>query len=181
MALRYGATVSDSTELSDLLGIIAIATPYSMPDTIRRRWDRYASEPSYEEVYRKASRLFGKSADANKAHDEIVVVRRAHGPTARPEHSDIYTLRTWWALAGPEAEGAKPYKQVGKITVPLLLVHGSADELISSRELEDLSRLASARGNPDVTHVQLDANHTFDGKHAELGDCIVGWLADRFE
>src|SRR5262245_43831300 len=107
MAIRYGALASDPATPSDTMGIIAIATPYSMPDTIRRRWGRFGSEPTYDEVYRRAQRLFKPQPAERSTQDEIIVIKRAHGDTTRPEHTDIYTLKTWCALAGPEAEGAE--------------------------------------------------------------------------
>ena len=169
MAIRYGALANDPVTHADISGIIAVATPYSMPDVIRRRWEQFGSEPSYDEVYQRAQQLFKPLPEYRSTQDEIVVVKRAHGYTTRPEHTDIYTLKTWWALAGPEAEGAEVYRHIGRIRLPLLLVHGSQDDLIDRSEFAALSSLAKQSGNPDVTAIQLDANHTFDGKHEELG------------
>ena len=180
MAIRYGALVSDSATPSDIMGIIAVATPYSMPETIRRRWGRFGSEPSYDEVYRRAQRLFKPRPEERATHDEIIAIKRAHGDTTRPEHTDIYTLKTWWALAGPEAEGAEVYRHIGQIRLPLLLVHGAQDDLIERSEFAALSRLASQSGNPHVTAIELDANHTFDGKHEELGQRMIRWLTERY-
>ncbi|MGB7946308.1 MAG: alpha/beta hydrolase [Candidatus Binatia bacterium] len=181
MAIRYGALANDPAKHSDIRGIIAVATPYSMPDTIRRRWERFGSEPSYDEVCRKAQRLFNPPPEDRSTEDEIVVVKRAHGYTARPEHTDIYTLKTWWALGGPEAQGAEIYRYIGQIRRPLLLVHGTRDDLIQRSEFENLCRIASKSGNREVTAIQLDTNHTFDGKHEEMGQLMIKWLTDICE
>jgi pimeloyl-ACP methyl ester carboxylesterase len=181
MAIRYGALANNLEKHSDIMGIIAVATPYSMPDTIRRRWERFGSVPNYDEVCRKAQRLIKPLPEDGSAQDEIVVVKRAHGYTARPEHTDIYTLKTWWALAGPEAEGAEVYRHIGQIRLPLLLVHGSHDDLIERAEFENLCRLASKSGNRDVMALEIDANHTFDGKHEELGQIMINWLTEHCE
>jgi pimeloyl-ACP methyl ester carboxylesterase len=178
MAIRYGALANDSAKHSDIMGVIAIATPYSMPDTVRRRSERFGSEPNYEEICRRAQQLFKPTSEDRSAQDEIVLVKRAHGRTNRPEHTDIYTLKTWWALAGPEAWGAESYRHVGRIGLPLLLVHGSQDELIECAEFEKLCRRAAKSGNRKVTAVQIEANHTFDGKHEELSQFVTNWLAD---
>ena len=61
------------------------------------------------------------------------------------------------------------YRHIGQIRLPLLLVHGAQDDLVAQSEFAALSRLASQSGNPDVMAIELDANHTFDGKHEELG------------
>jgi pimeloyl-ACP methyl ester carboxylesterase len=181
IALRYCALRNDIERYPDLSGAIAIATPFSMPDTIRRRWERFGSEPSYAEVYEKARRIMEPDDKVERPHDETILVKKAHGPTNLPEHTEIYTLKTWWALAGPKAEGAKAYKQIVNIKdIPVLLVHASNDEMIEGRESEDLCEIAKSNGNKDVTHVNIDANHSFDGKHHELAQAIIKWLDDRF-
>jgi len=179
MAARYAAVRNLPASRPRLVqGLVAIAAPYSLPETIRRRWERFGAEPSYEEVHRRAR----QAVDGGRwPKDETIVIRKAHGPSRCPEHSEIYTLKTWWALAGPEAVGAKVYEHIGQVAVPLLLVSGREDEIVAAQEGEDLSRVARSAGNPDVTHVVLDANHRFDGKHKELSDTVVQWLDHRFE
>ena len=178
MAIRYGALANDPVKHTDIRGIIAVATPYSMPETVRRRWERFGSDPSYDEVCRKAQNLFKSSSEGRSTEDEIVVIKKAHGYTPRPEHTDIYTLKTWWALAGPEAQGAESYRYIGQIRRPLLLMHGTRDDWIQRSDFENLCRIASKSGNRKVTAIQLDANHTFDGKHEEVGQLVIRWLTD---
>ncbi len=179
MAVRYAALRNDPKEYSDMVGVIAIAVPYSMPDTVRKRWERFGSEPSYEEVYLKARSLFGKQRGKEPPKDEMLVVRKAHGYSSLPKDTEVFTLKTWWALAGPEAKGAKVYKNIAKVRVPILLVRGSHDEHIGHREFEDLTKVARKAGNRDVTRCVLDANHMFDGKHNELTQVIAKWLNER--
>jgi len=178
MAVRYAAASNHlASKPRPVQGLVAIAAPYSLPETIRRRWERFGAEPGYEEVHLRAR----QAIDGGRwPQDQTIVIRRAHGPSRRPEHAEIYTLKTWWALAGPEAVGPKVYQHIGEVAVPLLLVSGREDEIVAAQEGEDLSRVARSAGNPDVTHVVLDANHRFDGKHKELSDTIVQWLGDRF-
>jgi len=178
MAVRYAAARQHPASRPDVIkGLVAIAAPYSLPETIRRRWGRFGAEPSYEQVNQKAR----QAIDGGRwPQDETIVVRRAHGPSRLPKHAEIYTLKTWWALAGPEAAGARVYQHIGEVVVPLLLVSGREDELVAPQESEDLSRIARSAGNADVTHVVLDANHRFDGKHDELCHTVVQWLGDRF-
>jgi fermentation-respiration switch protein FrsA (DUF1100 family) len=108
------------------------------------------------------------------------VIRRAHGRSGLPNHAEIYTLKTWWALAGPEAVGARVYQHIGQVKIPLLVVSGRDDEIVAAQEGEELSHVARSAGNPDVTHVVLDTNHRFDGKRDELCGTVVQWLGDRF-
>ena len=48
----------------------------------------------------------------------------------------------WRKLAGVGLETISPVYQIGKIAVPLLLIHGDQDKVISARELEKLSQSA---------------------------------------
>ena len=180
MAIRYGALRNDPLKYPAIKGVIAVATPYSMPDAIRRRWRRFGSEPSYDEIYVRAKRIFKPPPEEEPALDEPFVVKKAHGETYLPEHSEVYTLKTWWSLAGPEAGGTKPYKHIGQVKVPILIVNALHDDIIERRELEDLCKIAIDAGNNDVTQLFLDAGHTFERKHNELGQIIVKWLNDRF-
>ena len=180
MAIRYAALRKDPSEYPAVRGIIAIATPYSLPETIRRRWKRFGSEPSYDEVYRKAKRIFKPATSEEAARDESFVVKKAHGKTYLPEHSEVYTLKTWWSLASPEAEGTKAYKHIGQAQVPILLVHALQDDILEQCEFEDLSQVAIEAGNSDVTQLFLETGHTFEGKHTELGRITTKWLKDRF-
>jgi len=178
MAVRYAAARNQTANQPNIIqGLVAIAPPYSLPETIRCRWKRFGADPSYEEVLHRAR----QAIDGGRwPRDETIVIRRAHGPSRLPGHSEIYTLRTWWALAGPEAVGPQVYQHIGGVSVPLLLVSGRQDEIVAAQEGEDLSHIARSAGNPDVTHVVLDANHRFDGEHEGLSDTVVQWLDDRF-
>lgn len=180
MALRYGALAGNPPHDTSISGVIGIATPYSMPQTIRRRWERFGSEPSYEAIYRKAKRVFEPAPGRQPAPDESFVVKKAHGPTRLPKHSEIYTLKTWWALAGPEAEGTKTYKQVGIIKMPILLVHALNDDILEHNQAKTLGKIAIEAGNEDVTELFLEAGHDFAGRHDQLGQIIVQWLEQRF-
>lgn len=181
MAIRYGAMRNDPAKYPAIKGVIAVATPYSLPDAIRRRWNRFGSQPSYDEVYKRARRIFDPIGGETPAQDEPVVVKKAHGDSLLPEHSEVYTLKTWWSLAGPEAEGTKAYKHIGNLTVPTLLIHASHDDTIERREFEDLAKVAADAGHTDITQLYLDADHMFEGKHNELGQVIARWLNDRIK
>lgn len=181
MAIRYAALRKDPTFHADIQGVIAISTAYSLPDTIRRRWEQFGSQPTYQAVYEKAKRIVRPDPGQDSLDDETIVIKQAHGPSSKPEHTEIYTLKTWWTLAGPEAEGPKPYLHVSQIAAPLLLVHGTGDEIIDAQECDALKKIASDSGNQDVSLLSLDAGHNMEGKHEELGLGIVKWMQARFE
>ena len=176
IAIRYAAARNDPASRPELCGLIAIAAPFSLPETIRRRWLRFGAEPSYEEIRLRAA----QAMNTGWLQDETVVIRKARGPTRRPEHSEVYTLKTWWALAGPETAGSRVFEHIGSVRVPVLLVSGDKDEIVERREGEELSEIARAAGNVDVTHMVLQANHRFDGKHAELSKTVLDWLDERY-
>ncbi len=80
------------------------------------------------------------------AEDRTMVIYRARGDTLNPEHTELYTYKTWWFLAGPEAESAKCYKQITEINIPLLLIQGRRDQDLRPEEAEDLASLAAHAG-----------------------------------
>jgi dienelactone hydrolase len=176
MAIRYAADCEPARAGTEIVGVIAVATPYSMPDTVRRRWERFGSRPTYDEVLRRGERVCRQRSGPSPADDEIIVVERAHGETSLPEHADVYTLRTWWSLAGPEAHDAEPHRHIGNVRVPILLVQAGNDTVIESRPGEDLGTVARNAGNEAAVEVILDADHAFHGRHAALSDSIVAWL-----
>lgn len=180
VVLRYAALRNDPSAYPSLKGVIALATPRSMPDSIRRRWDRWKSEPSYEEVYKRAKEIL-KPDPYNASEDRTILIYKARGDTYRPEHTEIYTYKTWWFLAGPEAEGARAYKQIEKIKIPILLTQGWHDDVIDPIETFELAQISLDAGNKDVSAFYLNTGHTLEGKEDELGDIIIKWLDRRFQ
>ncbi|MFC1576219.1 serine aminopeptidase domain-containing protein [Candidatus Omnitrophota bacterium] len=181
MAIRYASLRNDRTKYPDIAGLISIATPYSLPETVRRKWARFGSEPSYDEVCRRSKLCCKPDPGKNALNDEIVLIKKAHGNTCKPEDTEIYTLKTWWALAGPEADGTKVHKHIGEIKIPMLLIHGLHDDIIDHSELKRLGHIAKETGNNDVTMCALKADHRIDGKHDELAGIIIDWLIRKFE
>ncbi len=110
MAVQYASLRNDRAKYPHIVGAIAISTPYSLPDTVRRKWGKFNGTPTYDEMYDKAKNVFKPAPGEEPAEDEIVVIKRAHGSTMLPKDSEAYTLKTWWSMAGPEAEGTKTYK-----------------------------------------------------------------------
>ncbi|OGM16068.1 hypothetical protein A2V55_01915 [Candidatus Woesebacteria bacterium RBG_19FT_COMBO_37_29] len=180
IVLRYAALRNDPSSYPSLKGVIALATPRSMPDSIRRRWDRWKSEPSYEEVYKRAKE-FLKPAPYNASEDRTILIYKARGDTYRPEHTEIYTYKTWWFLAGPEADGATAYKQIEKIKIPILLTQGWHDDVIDPIETFELAQISLDAGNKDVSAFYLNTGHALEMKEDELGDIIIKWLDRRFQ
>lgn len=180
VVLRYASLRNDGKMFKTLKGLIALATPYSMPDSIRRRWDKCGSQPSYDEVYAEAKEILQPDPRTSE-QDRTIIVYKARGDTFSPYHTEIYTYKTWWFLAGPEAEEAKGFKQIKNITNPILLIQGWDDEFVHSSETHDLAQTAIAAGNDDVSAYYLNTGHSLAGKEEELADIIIRWLDRRFK
>ncbi|MGH7884855.1 MAG: alpha/beta hydrolase family protein [Thermodesulfobacteriota bacterium] len=180
VVLRYASSKSENKSAKSLKGVIALATPFSMPDSVKRRWNRFQSQPSYDEVYEEAREVLSPDP-YNSEKDRTIIIHKARGNTFNPQHTEIYTYKTWWFLAGPEAEDAKGYKQIINIKLPILLIQGWNDEFVNSNETHELARIAIEHGNEDVSAYYLNAGHTLEGKEEELGDIIVRWMDRRFK
>jgi pimeloyl-ACP methyl ester carboxylesterase len=178
IVLRYASLRSDPNSFKSIKGVMALATPFSMPDSIRKRWNKWGSQPSYDEVYEESKKLI----DRNPRHledDRTILIHKARGDTYLPEHTEIYTHRTWWHLAGPEADEAKSYMQIKNIRIPIILIQGWYDEVVDPKETYELAQVALDAGNKDVSAFYVNASHTFEGKEEELGDVIIRWLDRR--
>jgi pimeloyl-ACP methyl ester carboxylesterase len=179
IVLRYASLRSDPQQYPSLKGIIALSTPYSTADTIRKRWNRWGSNPSYDEIYRRVKETL-KPDPYTSTEDRTVIIYKARGDTLNPEHTELYTYKTWWYLAGPEAESSRCYKQIRRVRIPILLIQGREDAELGPEEANDLARIAQESGNKDVSAIYLDADHNFEGKEEELGEVIKKWLGRRF-
>jgi pimeloyl-ACP methyl ester carboxylesterase len=88
------------------------------------------------------------------------VVYQAKGPNSEPISDEIFTYKTWWFMAGPEAHAAMPYKQIDKITLPILMIRGENDPIVEDWEAEALALIAQKSGNQNVRVKQIsDAGH----------------------
>jgi alpha-beta hydrolase superfamily lysophospholipase len=179
LGFSMGATMVTSyqaiREPDDVVGVATLAHPLSLPQSLRRRWDRFGAEPGYGEMTNLAWRALGRHDSPE--NDRIVVVRRAKGPTDHPEHCEIWTYRTWWHARGPEALNAESRRWIGILRVPLAIIQGGADPLIPVTEGEELARLARAGGCPDVHLEYIDgADHVFTGCEGPAVAAMVGWI-----
>jgi pimeloyl-ACP methyl ester carboxylesterase len=130
-------------------GMILEGPPYSFPESKKRLYGKYGSYPTYEEIYQQAKAVLGEEP-YHSPLDESMVIYRAAGPSSEPLHSEIYTYKTWWFMAGPEAHGAMTNKHISRIKLPLLFMRGERDPLVEPWEPEALANLAREAGNVGV-------------------------------
>ena len=130
-------------------------------------------------MYEEAKTILGDNPHDSK-QDRTILIFKARGNSYQPEHTEIYTYKTWWFLAGPEATAVKSYKQIENIKLPILLIQGWNDTFVKPGETHNLAQIAINNGNEDVSAYYLNTGHNLDGKEDEMGDIIVRWLDRRF-
>jgi len=163
----------------DLAGLICMANPWGLPQSMRRRADRFGAAPGYEELTELVRRAIGDDPDAAE-HDRLFVVEGSRGPSRRPSDSEVYTYRTWWHSRGPAATSAMAHRQIGAVAAPILLVQGTADEVVERGEAAALARVAREAGNDDVTVVTIDGvGHSFAGGEIAALEAVTSWLRRR--
>lgn len=140
-------------------GLILEGPQYSGPDSKKTRWEKFGSRPTYQEITEEAQALLGDDP-YNSPYDEVFVIHQAAGPTPEPINNEIYTYKTWWYMAGPEAQGTMTYKHISRIKLPMLFVRGEHDSLVEPWEPEALADLAREVGNAGVMVRQIpEAGH----------------------
>ncbi len=173
IAAYYAAKRSDP----NVRGLILEGCAFSLPDSQRRRWDKWNSVPSYNEVYDKAKEVLGPDPHKSE-NDQIFIVYRAWGPTFYPFHIEIFSYKAWWFMRGPEAYNAMTYKLISNVRVPVLFLQGENDDIIESRETEELARLVRESGNPDVIVKYIPkAGHDCMENPDETVRVIVDWIS----
>lgn len=158
-------------------GLILEGCAFSLPEAQKKRWDKWNSEPSYDEVYRKAKEILG-SDPYKSSKDQIFIVYRAWGPTFNPFHIEIFTYKTWWFMRGPEAYNAMTYKLIPNIKVPILFIQGENDDILGAWEATELARLVREAGNPDITVKYMPkAKHDCMENPDETVTALVDWIS----
>jgi len=171
LVIRYAA----SRHVPYLRGVMALSSPWGLPQSMRKRAERYGAEPSYLEMTRIVRDAV--SDPHAESRDRVFVIEKARGPSSRPEHSEVYTYRTWWSTRGPNALGAMAFRQIGQVWAPILLVQGTADQLVEVGEAYALARVARRAGNRRVEVKTLpDSGHLFKGHEVALIDTMTRWL-----
>ena len=124
-------------------------------------------------------RLFGKQAAGQ-------VLKQAQGLQAGGKGDDwmlvdlgplgkaLYTANHLVSLRGPDTL-SDPFKNIARVTAPLLIVHGLADRL-AAPEVADRLRQQAASGNDVQVALVEGADHSYRGCEDQLADIIAAWL-----
>ncbi len=172
LATRFAAT----RHLPTLRGLACMGNPWGLPQSLENRARRWNAKPSYEEVVAEARdvlRGWRRRPPRPPVHD------RAQ-PRARP--SSRATARSTPSAPGgtraaPRPCAAMAHRQIGQVRAPILLVQGTADEVVGVDEAEALARVARESGNRDVEVVHVEGGtHSFKGHEIFTRDTVIRWL-----
>lgn len=172
LSVYYAATRLDPC----VKGLILEGCAFSLPDSHRKRLDRWKSIPSYEEICKKAVEVLGEDP-YRSLDDRIFLIYRAWGPTLNPFHTEIFTYKTWWFMRGPKAYNAMAYRVVSGIKIPVLFLQGENDDILEGWEAKELARLVVEGGNTNVKVRYISkAGHDCMENPEETVSAIVGWV-----
>lgn len=160
---------------SGIKGLILEGCSYSLPESQKKRLDRWDSVPKYDDIYKRAKMILGSDPD-NKKKDQVFIVYRAWGPSFNPGDIEMFTYRTWWHMRGPEAKYAKTCDLISCIKLPILFLHGQNDNIVDPSEPKALLELLIDAGN-EAEYVTIpDAKHDCMENPDAMIEAIVDWL-----
>jgi len=133
----------------NIRGIFFEGPHYSLPKSCEKKYTKWGSNPSYEEICARAVELLGDDP-YNSENDETFVIYQSRGPGRKPGSSEIFTYKTWWFMAGPKAYRVMAHKHIEKVKVPILFLRGESDFLVEAWEPEALAELVRKAGNTQV-------------------------------
>lgn len=172
IAVRFAAT----RQLPHLRGVVLYGAPWGLPESAQVRCARWGSHPSYPQIAQIVRDAIADDPDA-KHPDRLFTIAQSRGPSRLPKDSEVYTWRTWWHSRGPYAHPVMTWRQIGAINVPLMLVQGTADEVVFPHEAERLAEVATAAGNPDVELLRVaGGTHFFTGCEHTVTQAVSRWL-----
>ena len=91
-----------------------------------------------------------------------------------PLGKTLYTANHLVSLRGPKTV-SDPFKNIAKISKPILIVHGLADRLALPEMADQLRQSAGTETQVKVVKI-AGADHRFGGSQQELSDTICRWL-----
>jgi alpha-beta hydrolase superfamily lysophospholipase len=86
-------------------------------------------------------------------------------------------------MAGPEAHAATTYKQIDRISLPILMIRGENDPIVENWETEALALIARKSGNQNVRVKQIpgaghDCMQNSDEMLKEIIHMLTTWSKD---
>jgi pimeloyl-ACP methyl ester carboxylesterase len=160
-----------------LRGLALLGAPWGLPEAMEARASRWGAVPTYDEIYARANEVVHDPTGPDA--DRLFVIEHSRGPSAQPRDSEVYTYRTWWHSRGPEATAAKTHLQIAQVRAPILLIQGTADEVVDPTEAERLAAVAGEGGNDRVEVAWIEgADHFFAGREFSTIQTLVRWIRE---
>ena len=160
-------------------GLILEGCSYSLPDSHRRRLEKFRSLPQYDDIYKRAKSIIGANPYDPK-NDQIFIVYRAWGESFNPIDIEMFTYRTWWFMRSPEADFAKTCDLISQIKIPTLFIHGENDDIVDPWEPKELKKILEEEGNTNVELQYIpDAKHDCMENPEATVKAITTWLYSR--
>jgi len=161
-----------------LRGLALLGAPWGLPEAMEARAARWGALPTYDEIYARADEVVHDPAGPDA--DRLFVIEHSRGPSAQPRDSEVYTYRTWWHSRGPEATAAKTHLQIAQVRAPVLLIQGTADEVVDPSEAERLAAVAVDGGNDRVEVAWIEgADHFFAEREFSTIQTLVRWMREH--
>jgi pimeloyl-ACP methyl ester carboxylesterase len=89
----------------------------------------------------------------------------------------LYTANHVVSLRGPKTV-SDPYKNIARISQPILIVHGLADHLANPDVADRLRNSATPKTNVTVVKIP-DANHRFTNQQEKLVSVLTRWITEH--
>ncbi len=157
-------------------GLILEGCSYSLPESQKKRLDKWGSIPGYDNIFKKAKAILKPDAE-NSKNDQIFVIYKAWGNSLNPSDVEIFTYKTWWFMRSPSAERAKTCDIIGKVAVPALFINGANDDIVFAGEPEKLKEIMNGAGNDRVEIEYIpDAGHDCMENPETSANIIDGWI-----
>lgn len=165
-----------SSPRSPVKGLILEGCSYSLPESQKKRLDRWGGIPRYDDIFSKARSVLGNDPESSN-NDQIFVVYRAWGDSLNPSDVEMFTYKTWWFMRGPEAARAKTCDIISGVSAPVLFIHGAKDDIVFAEEPERLREILNRSGNGavDVSFIPEAAHDCMENPDF-AADVIDRWI-----
>jgi len=172
IAVDYMTRHSDSP----VKGLILEGCSPSLPDSHKRRLDRWQSIPGYDDIYKKAKSVLKPDPETSR-NDQVFVVYKAWGESFNPSDVEIFTYKTWWFMRSPDAERAKTCGIIHDVSVPVLFINGANDDIVFKGEPEKMREILNGAGNFRVEIKYIpDAGHDCLDNSEYSANVMDGWI-----
>lgn len=158
-------------------GLVLEGCSYSLPDSNKKRLEKWGSIPSYDHIYEIAKKVLTPDPVTSR-NDRVFIVYKAWGPTFNPGDVELFTYKTWWFMRSPEAHNAKTNEIISGVGIPVLFIHGENDYIVEGDEPRGLKRILNESGNENVElNFIPDARHDCMENPRVAVPALIEWLS----